>query len=131
MVWRGASMMPEWIQPFKQAIGSDNFVCLPGSTSTSRSPAVALKFALPENPSPGSLPVIFLTCIKNWSAIEGMMMNSEAYSSYPSEGEFLLREGFMCYVLDVEKKVEIKNQNQSIDKFRGNKVTLIYLVSAD
>ena len=53
-------------------------------------------------------------------------MNSEVYSSYPSEGEILLMEGINVWVLG-HTIVEIKNKHPSMQKYTGNKVTVIFM----
>ena len=58
-------------------------------------------------------------------------MNSQAYSSYPSEGEMLLREGQAVTVLGFESEVVVLNQHESFKKFFQKKFTVIYLFTRD
>ena len=45
LLWRGAAMKEEWITPFQKKVGN-SFINLPGNTSCSRDPKIALGFAL-------------------------------------------------------------------------------------
>ena len=47
-----------------------------------------------------------------------MRLNNEAFSAYPVESEILLMEGCGVYVLGIEQ-VEITNEDQQFDKYRG------------
>ena len=55
------------------------------------------------------------------------MMNNEAYSAYPSEGEFLLSEGCGVNILAVERNFTIKNFHPSLDKYDGKVLTIVHL----
>ena len=57
ILWRGAIMKPEWLDPYVQNIG--NQVNLPGNNSCSRDPIVAIGFAL-DKQIEGSIPVLFV-----------------------------------------------------------------------
>ena len=58
-------MQQQWLDPFLEKKGEK--VQLKGNTSCSRSPAVALKFAL-DGIQSDKVPVLFLKCILNfWS----------------------------------------------------------------
>ena len=54
-------------------------------------------------------------------------MNNEAYTSYPSEREILLREGCKVYVLGVENDVIIDNQYTNYIPFNNLKIKLVHL----
>lgn len=54
-------------------------------------------------------------------------MNNEAYTSYPSEREVLLREGCKVYVLSVETNVTIENEFTSYEPYNGRKVSIVHL----
>lgn len=56
-----------------------------------------------------------------------MFLNNEAYTAYPSEGEVILMEGFAVTVLEVEKKVKVKNTFKSMKKYNGLTLTIVYL----
>ena len=45
-----------------------------------------------------------------------MRMNGEAYSSYPSEKEFLFKEGLEVHVLSID---EVKIENNMNNKING------------
>ena len=55
------------------------------------------------------------------------MMNSEALTAYPCEGELLLCEGCRVHVLAIERGHEIENQHESMQKYNGQAITIIYL----
>lgn len=61
LLWRGAPMKKDWISPYEKVIGKDK-VLLPGNTSTSRSPLVALGFALNKKKEDHT-PVLFVILI--------------------------------------------------------------------
>ena len=88
LIWRGATMKIDWINPYLQNVDSEA-VCIPGNTSCSRDPKVALRFAF-DNMKEGEFPVLFVIACQNYWPPSGIMMNNEAYSAYPDEGEFLL-----------------------------------------
>ena len=54
-------------------------------------------------------------------------MTDSRFSAYPSEQEYLLMEGFVVYVLDVEDGFVIKNNNPGVKNYNGRNITLIYL----
>lgn len=105
LLWRGAQMKQEWIDPFIQSMGSE-WIYLKGNTSCSRNPLVALKFAFSgANDEDGKKSVLFLKCMRNCKGVKGIMMNSEAYSAYPDEGELLLTEGYPVKVIGHDQEV--------------------------
>ena len=53
-------------------------------------------------------------------------MNNEVYSSYPSEGEILLKESAIIDILGHDE-VEIKNKHPLMRSFTGKKVTVIHI----
>ena len=55
------------------------------------------------------------------------MMNGEAYSSYPSEGEMLLMEGQTVRILGYEKNVVVKNKHESLKSYFAKKVVVFYM----
>ena len=95
-MWRGAPMSKEWVAPYIQNIGAK--VHLPGIVSCSRNLSIALQFAFREQ-NPDKVPVVFMFLMQNYKGPRGIMMNHEAYSSYPSEGEMLLMEGAAVSIL--------------------------------
>ena len=55
-------------------------------------------------------------------------MTDKRFSAYSAdEQEFLLMEGIMVYVLDIEEGFEIRNDLEDLQKYHGNKITVIYL----
>lgn len=56
------------------------------------------------------VPTIFVFACRNYEKIQGMTMNSEAYSAYPSESEVLLCEGCEVFVLAVDRDVKVDNK---------------------
>ena len=127
-------MRKEWYAQWQESLytsGTDEDgrpmqVNLPGVTSTSHELRVALKFATGQN-KPDMDSVLFVFCLQNCYRISGMNMNNEAYTAYSSEGELLLQEGNLMYVLAVDNDVVINNQNVGYKKFTVRKITLIYL----
>lgn len=80
-------------------VGKD-YVHLPGNSSCSKSPLVGLKFAF-DSKHELDIPTLFVIACQNFKRIQGMAMNNEAYSAYPSEAEVLLMEGCEVFILDV------------------------------
>lgn len=99
-------MKYEWIIPFEK--NKRKLINLSSNTSISRSMKVALKFAT-DNLKPDNTPVLFVFVIINYRGINGLMMNNEAFTAYPSEGELLLAEGCSVYVHEVERGYKIEN----------------------
>ena len=94
------------------------FIRLPGTTSTSESYRVALKFAMPTNKSHSPdicnmSSVLFVICLHNYQmSYNGFRMNSALYSAFPFEREILLMEGIAMTVLAVEEiKIDISKIN--------------------
>ena len=125
LLWRGAAMRQERITPFEKNVGKDE-VYLPGNTSTSRNPLVALGFALDKHKADYT-PVIFVIICRNFYPPDGICMNNEAYSAYPDEGEFLLTDGCKMYILDVQYGFKISNNFRNMQRYDGKTVTLIHM----
>ena len=87
---------------------------------------VALGFAL-DKPKPEHTPVLFVFLIMNYSFVNGLMMNNEAFTAYPAEGELLLQEGFQVFVYGIEKGHKIENKYESMQKYNGQTITIVYL----
>lgn len=131
LLWRGAQMREEWIQPYEAMIlmEDDEFpesVCMPGNTSCSQSLKIALDFATKE-PRPDHKAVLFVFTCQNFYSPKGIRMNNEAYTSYPSEQEYLLQEGSQVYVLSVDRNVIINNTHTSFKDYTGKPVIIIHL----
>ena len=90
LLFQGTAMNQEWINYYTDKMGEEMY--LPGYNSFSRNLTTALKFAFKDQDQ-DKLPVLFLLLKGNYLGGGIVMMNSEAYSSYPDEGEMLLREG--------------------------------------
>ena len=90
LLFRGTAMKQDWIWDYYKNVGKR--VHPGGSNSYSRNLTTALKFAFKDQ-AQDKKPVLFLLLHQNYSGCGGVMMNGEAYSSYPSEGEMLLLEG--------------------------------------
>ena len=101
LLFRGALMQKEWINPWRKEVGGG--ISLPGgSTSTSQNLDVALGFSKCHTDyTDDQQPVLFVYSIKNYFGFSGFRMTDKRYSMYPSEQEVLLMEGFEVYVLDV------------------------------
>ena len=126
LLWRGAPMKQEWIDPYIANIGT-HWVKLPGTTSTSRNPLVALNFSLGTT-KPDCTPVLFCILCQNYASPLGLLMNSSAYSAYPDEGEFLLAEGRNVCVLAVTPGYKISNAMEEMSGYNGKTLTIIYLL---
>ena len=87
---------------------------------------VALGFAL-DKPKPEHTPVLFVFYILNYDWYNGLMMNNEAFTAYPAEGELLLMEGKDVLVCEIETGYKIQNKFQSMHKYNGQTITIIYL----
>lgn len=106
LLWRGARMRREWIRDFlDKRNGSVKFK---GFTSCSRSLRVALGFAFNDD-DPDYMPVVFSIACSNYAGPLGVVMNSEAYTAYPQEGEVLFMEGATVNVWGIEYGVKIVN----------------------
>ena len=70
LLFRGAQMKAEWIKPYKDNVGPEP-VFLPGNTSTSRNPMVALSFALDKPAKPDFIPIIYVFLCKNYDFVAG------------------------------------------------------------
>ena len=55
------------------------------------------------------------------------MMNGEAYSSYPSEGEMLLKEGARVEILGFDSEVEVLNKHERFKNYFHKKLMVFYL----
>ena len=66
--------------------------------------------------------------IQNYLGYPGVRLNNEAFSAYPCEGEILLREGVLVYILDFDQ-VEINNRHKSFAQYTGKTVTVIYMAN--
>ena len=117
-------MKQEWIQPYVDNVGKE--VCPRGTNSYSRNLAVALKFAF-KDPAEDKKPVLFLALKLNYSGKGSVMMNGEAYSSYPSEGEMLLVEGCWVYILGFEEDFEVNSKHESLKGYYKKKLMVVYL----
>ena len=59
--------------------------------------------------------------------VNGLMMNHEAYTAYPSEGELLLMEGVRQRIFAVERGFKIENMNKSMELYNGKTITIVCL----
>ena len=107
MLFRGAPMQADWVKPYFDKVGE--MINLPQRTSASKDPLVALGFAMPDWIKDNQTPTLFVIAFANYDRIQGLTMNNEAYTAYPSEAEVLLTEGCSIYVLAVDFGVKIEN----------------------
>ena len=82
-------------------------MCLPGDTNAFLNPMVALSNAL--DATNGLAPILIVILCQNYRPPNGFLMNCEAFSAYPDEGEFLLMENCQVRVLSVDHLYKIKN----------------------
>ena len=118
-------MKQEWIQPYIDNAGGE-WVYLPGSNSCSRNLTTALKFAFKDQ-AQDKKPVLFLFLKWNYEGKRSMMMNGEAYSSYPEEGEMLLVEGAPVWILGFDEDVVFNNKHKSFEHYYQKKLMVFYL----
>ena len=59
------------------------------------------------------------------------MLNDEAYSSYPSEGEMLLQEGQEVRILGFDPEVLVLNKHESFKNYFRKKLMVVYLYMND
>jgi hypothetical protein len=81
LLFRGAQMKDEWLQPFIKAAGGP-LIALPGNNSCSYSLSVALQYAC-DNAKKDHIPTVFIIVVHNYTKINGVAMNNEALTAYP------------------------------------------------
>ena len=59
------------------------------------------------------------------------MMNGEAYSSYPEEGEMLLMEGGTITILGFDSEAVVLNKHKRFKNYFQKKLMVIYLFMND
>lgn len=101
-------MAPEWVHMYDEHIffKTGQSIYMAGNNSFSQNLKVALEFAI-DNIKMIHNPVLFVVSCQNYNSPLGIRMNNEAYTSYPSEQEYLLQEGCPIFVLGVEHNVLI------------------------
>jgi len=72
-------------------------------------------------------PTLFVIACGNYFNIQGLTMNNEAYTAYPSEAEVLLTEGCKINVLAVDYGVKISNALGQIGFYNGRQMTVVHL----
>ena len=87
---------------------------------------MALKFAFKDQ-AQDKKPVLFLLLNRNYAGTGSVMLNGEAYSSYPDEGEMLLMEGKLVKILGFDSEVEVLNKHESFKNYFQNKLMVVYL----
>ena len=79
---------------------------------------MALNYAFGDNDA-DKKPVLFVKLVRNFKGFGSIVMNTEAYSSYPNEAEILIMEGALALILGYEEKFEITNKHESMKRFAG------------
>jgi len=125
ILFRGAPMQADWVKPYSDKVGEK--INLPQSTSASKDPLVALGFAMPDWIKDNQTPTLFVIACGNYVSIDGLTMNNEAYTAYPSEAEVLLTEGCKINVLAVDYGVKISNALGQIGFYNGKEMTVVHL----
>ena len=97
-----------------------------GNNSYSRNLTVALKFAFKDQ-AQDKKPVLFLLLHPNYVGEGSVMLNGEAYSSYPDEGEMLLQEGKAVWILGFDSEVVVLNKHETFKNFFQKNLTVVYL----
>ena len=128
LLFRGTAMKQDWIGDYLKNVGNE--VHPGGSNSYSRNLTTALKFAFKDQ-AQDKKPVLFLLLQRNHRGVGSVMMNGEAYSSYPSEGEMLLLEGVPVTILGFDSEVEVLNKHESFKNFFQKKLMVLYLFLKD
>ena len=73
LLFRGAAMMDEWIEPYVSNIGK-SVIRLPSNNSTSKSIIVALTFAMPTKKKKDCTATLFVIACQNYDKIQAMTM---------------------------------------------------------
>ena len=75
------------------------------------------------------MPVLYVLCLSNYNEAQGMLLNTSAFSAYPSESELILVEGIEVYILGIEESFEIENESSPfMEKFNGKMMTIVYFM---
>jgi len=70
---------------------------------------------------------LFVFLIQNYGGLSAWRLNTEEYSAYPHEEEYLLKEAFQFDVLRIDEDMEIGKVAQEFeDDYRGKKISIIY-----
>ena len=102
LLFRGALLNKDWINDWKNEIGKP--LKLQGTTSTYKNFEYALELSKCTSYNTFlHTPVLFVYSIRNYTGFQGFRLSDKRYSVYPSEQEYLLVEGLVVYVLDVEE----------------------------
>ena len=117
-------MKQEWIKDYTKKVGKE--VHLGGSNSYSRNLTTALKFAFNDQ-AQDKKPVLFLLLHRNYNGWGSVMLNGEAYSSYPDEGEMLLMEGKRVKILGFDPEVVVLNKHESFKNYFQKNISVVYL----
>ena len=81
---------------------------------------------MPEWIKDNQTPTLFVFACGNYKMINGMTMNNEAYTAYPSESEVLLYEGCGINVLSIDYGVKIENNEGEIGMYNGQQRTVVH-----
>jgi len=126
LLFRGAAMKNEWVAPYISEVGKE--IMLPGNNSCSKDLTVALNFAVPKVIQDQFTPTLFVIACRNYRGFNGMVMNNEAYSSYPSESEVLLMEGCHMWILAVDHNVKLPGINEGkMATYNDKVITVVHL----
>ena len=107
-------MKQDWIKDYTDNVGKE--VRPAGNNSYSRNLTTALGFAF-KNKAQDKKPVLFLVLHPNHYGWRSVMLNGEAYSSYPSEGEMLLKEGQEVRILGYDSEIMFLNKHESFNNY--------------
>lgn len=114
LVWRGVAMKRKYIKEWEQQLKMGKKARLQSPTSCSRRLTVAVNFVVDNMKKKKDeivCPVLFVFASQNYKPPYGIYINNTAYTPFPMEDELLLMEGTMIRVLDVQKRVKIKNNH--------------------
>jgi len=99
ILFRGAQMKQQWIEPYRKVIGLQK-IDIPGYTSCTEDMSLALESAFTDLQEYHK-PVLFLISIKNNKHYNGIRLNSEAYTPYPAEREVIFGDMMAVKVMAV------------------------------
>ena len=107
-------MKQEWINDYLDNLGE--IAHPPGNKSYSWNLTEALKFAFKDQ-TKDKKPVLFLLLKGNYLCKGSVMMNGEAYTSYPEEGEMLIMDGMPVKILGSDSEVVVLNKHESFKNY--------------
>lgn len=109
LLYRGAAMKESWIKAWKQQIGrklfekSDEALNVSVNSIVNSTRSLYQAFRQIELSKEFKIPVLFVISAVNFDGFCGFRLNSEDYSAYPQEREYLLMDGIRFIVMKIEE----------------------------